>query len=66
MSGANIQALWAQPPSLVPSWCAVDHEAAGHSELFVLSDAPVLEALGLGRTEVLEEAQDATGAWSGG
>lgn len=50
----------------VPSWCAVDHEPAETAELFVLSDAPVLEALRLERTEVLNEPQAVTGAWSGG
>jgi gentisate 1,2-dioxygenase len=50
----------------VPSWCAVDHEATELSEFFVLSDAPVLEALGLDRTEVLDGPQPVTGAWSGG
>jgi gentisate 1,2-dioxygenase len=50
----------------VPSWCAVDHEPADTARLFVLSDAPVIEALRLDRTEVLEERQSVRGAWSGG
>jgi gentisate 1,2-dioxygenase len=50
----------------VPSWCAVDHEPAETAQLFVLSDAPVIEALRLDRTEVLEKQQAVTGAWSGG
>lgn len=50
----------------VPSWCAVDHEATAAADLFVLSDAPVIEALRLDRTEVLAESQTVTGAWSGG
>jgi gentisate 1,2-dioxygenase len=50
----------------VPSWCAVDHEPADTAELFVLSDAPVIEALRLDRTQVLDEQQAVTGAWSGG
>ena len=49
----------------VPSWCAVDHEPATAADLFVLSDAPVIEALRLDRTEVLAEPQAVTGAWSG-
>jgi gentisate 1,2-dioxygenase len=49
----------------VPSWCAVDHESATAADLFVLSDAPVIEALRLDRTEVLGEPQAVTGAWSG-
>ncbi|HTS97484.1 MAG TPA: cupin domain-containing protein [Streptosporangiaceae bacterium] len=50
----------------VPSWCAVDHEAAQTAYLFVLSDAPVIEALRLDRTEVLKEQQAVRAAWSGG
>jgi gentisate 1,2-dioxygenase len=50
----------------VPSWCAADHESADTARLFVLSDAPVIEALRLDRTEVLEEQQAVRGAWSGG
>jgi gentisate 1,2-dioxygenase len=50
----------------VPSWCAADHESADTARLFVLSDAPVIEALRLDRTEVLEQQQAVTGAWSGG
>jgi len=50
----------------LPSWCAADHEAAEPADLFVLSDAPVLEALRLDRTEVLKEPQQVTGFWSGG
>jgi len=42
---------------VVPSWAALDHEAQEPSDLFVVSDAPVLEALGLRRTEVLAEPQ---------
>ncbi len=49
----------------VPSWRAVDHEPATAADLFVLSDAPVIEALRLDRTEVLAEPQAVTGAWSG-
>jgi gentisate 1,2-dioxygenase len=41
----------------VPSWAAVDHEADETSDLFLLSDGPVLEALGLGRVETLGEQQ---------
>jgi gentisate 1,2-dioxygenase len=50
----------------VPSWCAVDHEAAETAQLFVLSDAPVIEALRLDRTEVMREHQPVGGTWSGG
>lgn len=36
---------------VTPSWAAVEHEAADDADLFLLSDQPVLEALGLARTE---------------
>ena len=36
---------------VTPSWAAVDHEAGDDADLFLLSDRPVLEALGLARTE---------------
>jgi gentisate 1,2-dioxygenase len=36
---------------VTPSWAAVDHEAADDADLFLLSDRPVLEALGLARTQ---------------
>jgi len=36
---------------VTPSWAAVDHEADGDADLFLLSDRPVLEALGLARAE---------------
>lgn len=49
----------------VPSWCAVDHEAAETAQLFLLSDAPVIEALRLDRAEVLPDHQPVTGPWDG-
>jgi gentisate 1,2-dioxygenase len=36
---------------VTPSWAAVDHEAADDADLFLVSDGPVLDALGLARTE---------------
>ena len=36
---------------VTPSWAAVDHEAADDADLFLLSDGPVLEALGLARRQ---------------
>jgi gentisate 1,2-dioxygenase len=36
---------------VTPSWAAVDHEATDDADLFLFSDAPTLEALGLARTE---------------
>jgi gentisate 1,2-dioxygenase len=50
----------------VPSWCAVDHEAAEAAQFFVLSDAPVIEALRLDHVEIMGEHQPVGGAWSGG
>ena len=34
---------------VVPSWCVVEHRADVDSDLFVLSDEPVIRALGLFR-----------------
>lgn len=42
----------------VPSWTAFDLEAAEPAEFFSMSDAPVLEALGLARQERLPAAQE--------
>jgi gentisate 1,2-dioxygenase len=36
---------------VTPSWAAVDHEADDDADLFLLSDRPVLDALGLARSE---------------
>lgn len=44
----------------VPSWCAIEHVADG-ADLFVLSDEPVLRALGLDRRELLPEPQPVVG-----
>jgi gentisate 1,2-dioxygenase len=43
---------------VTPSWAAVDHEAADDADLFHFSDAPALDALGLGRTEEAPQWQD--------
>jgi gentisate 1,2-dioxygenase len=45
---------------VVPSWAAVDHEATEEADLFLLSDGPVVEAVGLGRTEALPDHQPIT------
>lgn len=45
---------------VVPSWAAVDHEATEPADLFLLSDGPVVEAVGLGRVETLPEHQPVT------
>jgi gentisate 1,2-dioxygenase len=44
----------------VPSWAALEHDSEG-ADLFVVSDEPVLRALGIERREVLAEAQAVTG-----
>ena len=44
----------------VPSWAAFDVEAIEPTTFFTISDAPVLEALGLTRSEVLPLHQDVT------
>jgi gentisate 1,2-dioxygenase len=49
----------------LPSWCAVDHQASETARLFVVSDAPVIEALRLDRTETLGGHQPVAGTWSG-
>jgi gentisate 1,2-dioxygenase len=50
---------------VVPSWAAAGHAADAHSaagaDIFVLSDGPVIEAVGLGRTETLPGGQRVTG-----
>ncbi len=43
---------------VTPSWAAVDHEADGDADLFLFSDAPTLEALGLDRTQTARLHQD--------
>jgi gentisate 1,2-dioxygenase len=42
---------------VTPSWAAVDHEADEDADLFLLSDWPALEALGLARTEEAQQQQ---------
>jgi gentisate 1,2-dioxygenase len=43
---------WTAGDMLVaPSWAAVDHEAEHDADLFLLSDGPVLDALGLARRQ---------------
>jgi gentisate 1,2-dioxygenase len=48
----------------VPSWAAAEHAADEQAELFVLSDAPVLRALGLYREETLPAAQTVTSVFT--
>ncbi|NWJ69535.1 cupin domain-containing protein [Pseudonocardia sp. ICBG1122] len=49
---------------VVPSWHAVEHHSSA-ADLFVLTDEPVLRALGLARTETLPGPQTVTGALGG-
>ncbi len=42
---------------VVPSWAAVEHEAAEPADLFAVTDRPVLEALHLHREETLDAPQ---------
>ena len=48
----------------VPSWCPVEHEAAEQADLFVLTDAPVLRALGIYREQQLSGPQPVTGVFT--
>jgi gentisate 1,2-dioxygenase len=48
----------------VPSWAAAEHAADDEAELFVLSDAPVLRALGLYREETLPAPQTVASVFS--
>ena len=45
---------------VTPSWSVVEHHADDQADLFAVDDAPVLEALGLYRDEVLTERQQPT------
>jgi gentisate 1,2-dioxygenase len=50
---------WAAGDMFVtPSWAAVDHEAADDADLFLFSDWPALDALGLARTQQAPQQQD--------
>ncbi|MBA3851150.1 MAG: cupin domain-containing protein [Chloroflexi bacterium] len=42
---------------VVPSWTTLEHEASEPSDLFAISDRPILEALHLFRDEVLDQPQ---------
>ncbi|WP_329110679.1 cupin domain-containing protein [Micromonospora sp. NBC_01699] len=42
---------------VVPSWAPVEHHARERADLFSISDAPVLRALGLFRRQTLDAAQ---------
>lgn len=45
---------------VVPSWCTIEHEASEPSDLFAISDRPILEALCVFRDEWLDQPQRIT------
>ncbi|MEO3872864.1 cupin domain-containing protein [Nonomuraea sp. B12E4] len=49
---------------VVPSWSAVEHHAAETADVFVLSDSPVLRALGIFREQELAEPQSVTSTFT--
>jgi gentisate 1,2-dioxygenase len=48
---------------VAPSWSKVEHEATVESNVFAVTDRPILEALGLYREETLEGRQLVTGTF---
>jgi len=48
---------------VTPSWATVDHQAYEPSDLFAVTDRPILEALHIYREEVLAQAQIITGSF---
>lgn len=49
---------------VAPSWAAVEHASDEQADLFVLTDAPVLRALGLQREQILPGPQTVTGTFA--
>lgn len=49
---------------VAPSWSAVEHLAEEQADLFLLTDAPVLRALGIYREQVLPGPQAVTGVFT--
>jgi gentisate 1,2-dioxygenase len=49
---------------VVPSWLPVEHTATEQADLFVLTDAPVLRALGIYREQQLPAAQAVTSVFT--
>jgi gentisate 1,2-dioxygenase len=47
-----------------PSWSAVEHAADEQADLFVLTDAPVLRALGIYREQLLPGPQAVTAVFA--
>jgi gentisate 1,2-dioxygenase len=55
---------WSRGDVLVtPSWSAVDHLAHEPSDLFTVTDRPILEALHIYREQTLPKPQDITSAF---
>lgn len=50
---------------VVPAWAKVDHEASEVSDLFTISDAPVMRALGLYRERTADGHQQITSSFEG-
>jgi gentisate 1,2-dioxygenase len=50
---------------VVPSWAALEHQATEASDLFAVTDRPVLEPLGLYQEERLAGQQEVTGSFEG-
>jgi gentisate 1,2-dioxygenase len=48
---------------VVPSWSTLEHDATEPSDLFAISDRPVLESLGVFRDEWSDTAQEVTGTF---
>ncbi len=47
----------------IPSWAVVEHEATEPTDLFAITDTPVLKALGLYRQEFVGSPQEVTGVF---
>ncbi|MQB00648.1 MAG: cupin domain-containing protein [Actinobacteria bacterium] len=57
---------WRQGDVFVaPSWAAVEHEASEQADLFVISDRPIMQALGIFRSETLDDHQEEVSTFSG-
>jgi gentisate 1,2-dioxygenase len=50
---------------VVPSWAAVQHQANELSDLFAVTDRPILEALSLYQEQRLDAPQQVTGRFAG-
>jgi gentisate 1,2-dioxygenase len=69
-SGATVidgqRVEWEQGDMFVtPSWALVDHEVNEPSDLFAISDAPILRALNLYREAAADGLQEVTSIFAG-